>query len=219
MAKKGYEGAALSDVAAEAGLTQGLIHYHFKDKMEILLEAQRMLMTRHMVALGAAVHSAGSPARQVAAFIDFHLGLGATKNPEALACWITLIGEAIRHQAVRDEFEKITKSLAEMLAAILKQGKSDKLFRCDDPLVDAAALVAAIQGYLVLAATARSVIPRGSAAASTKAMADGLAEAENIYSQGNKMKRERNQTSNWYASILVGQPTIIMIAITIKQRP
>ena len=59
MAKKGYEGAALSDVAAEAGLTQGLIHYHFKDKMEILLEAQRMLMTRHMVALGAAVHSAG----------------------------------------------------------------------------------------------------------------------------------------------------------------
>jgi TetR/AcrR family transcriptional repressor of bet genes len=61
-----------------------------------------------------------------------------------------------------------------MLAAILRQGKSDKLFRCDDPLVDAAALVAAIQGYLVLAATARSVIPRGSAAASTKAMADGL---------------------------------------------
>ena len=113
-------------------------------------------------------------ARQVAAFIDFHLGLGQTKNPEALACWITLIGEAIRHQAVRDEFEKITKSLAEMLAAILRQGKSDKLFRCDDPLVDAAALVAAIQGYLVLAATARSVIPRGSAAASTKAMADGL---------------------------------------------
>ena len=29
-------------------------------------------------------------------------------------------------------------------------------------------------GYLVLAATARSVIPKGSAAASAKAMADGL---------------------------------------------
>jgi TetR/AcrR family transcriptional regulator, transcriptional repressor of bet genes len=174
MAKKGYEGSALSDVAAEAGLTQGLIHYYFKDKMEILLEAQRMLMTRHMVALGAAAHSAGSPARQVAAFIDFHLGLGATKNPEALACWITLIGEAIRHQAVRDDFEKVTRSLAEMLAAIIKHGVSDKAFRCDNPLAAAAALVAAIQGYLVLAATARSAIPRGSAAVSTKAMADGL---------------------------------------------
>jgi hypothetical protein len=34
--------------------------------------------------------------------------------------------------------------------------------------------VAAIQGYLVLAATARCAIPKGSAAASTKAMADGL---------------------------------------------
>ena len=174
MAEKGYEGVALSDVAAEAGLTQGLIHYYFKDKMEILLEAQRMLMTRHMVALGMAVHVAGSPSRQVAAFIDFHLGLGATKDPEALACWITLVGEAIRHQPVRDDFEKITGSLAEMLAAIVKQGKSDKQFRCGNPSVAAAALVAAIQGYLVLAATARSVIPRGSAAASTKAMADGL---------------------------------------------
>jgi len=174
MAKRGYEGAALSDVAAEAGLTQGLIHYHFKDKLEILLEAQRMLLARHLVALGEAVYSAGSPARQVAAFIDFHLGLGTTKNPEALACWITLIGEAIRQQAVRDDFEKITKSLAEMLAAIVKQGTSDGVFCCDDPLTAAAALVAAIQGYLVLGATARSVIPKGSAAASTKAMADGL---------------------------------------------
>jgi TetR/AcrR family transcriptional regulator, transcriptional repressor of bet genes len=174
MAKRGYEGAALSDVAAEAGLTQGLIHYHFKDKLEILLEAQRMLLAHHLVALGEAVYSAGTPARQVAAFIDFHLGLGTTKNPEALACWITLIGEAIRQQAVRDDFEKITKSLAEMLAAIVKQGTSDREFCCDDPLTAAAALVAAIQGYLVLGATARSVIPKGSAAASTKAMADGL---------------------------------------------
>jgi TetR/AcrR family transcriptional regulator, transcriptional repressor of bet genes len=174
MAKKGYEGAALSDVAAEANLTQGLIHYHFKDKLEILLEAQRMLMSRHMVALGTAIQSAGSPSRQVAAFIDFHLGLGATKDPEALACWITLIGEAIRHQAVRDDFEQLTSSLSKMLAAIVKQGISGKVFRCNAPLVAAAALVAAIQGYLVLAATARSVIPKGSAAASTKAMADGL---------------------------------------------
>jgi TetR/AcrR family transcriptional repressor of bet genes len=174
MAGKGYEGAALSDVAAEAGLTQGLIHYYYKDKMDILLEAQRMLMTHHMVALGVAVHGAGSPARQVAAFIDFHLGLGATKDPEALACWITLIGEAIRHEAVRDDFEKITRSLAEMLTAIVKQGKSDKQFRCKNPSIAATALVAAIQGYLVLAATARSVISKGSAATSTKAMADGL---------------------------------------------
>jgi TetR/AcrR family transcriptional regulator, transcriptional repressor of bet genes len=174
MAKTGYEGAALSDVAAEAGLTQGLIHYYFKDKLEILIEAQQMLMTRHLAALGAAVYPAGSPAKQVTAFVDFHLGLGATKNPEALACWITLIGEAIRQQAVRDDFEKITKSLAEMLAAIVKQGVSERVFRCEDPMAAAAALVAAIQGYLVLGATARSAIPKGSAAASTKAMADGL---------------------------------------------
>ena len=61
-----------------------------------------------------------------------------------------------------------------MLAAIVRQGTSDRVFRCDNPLAAASALVAAIHGYLVLAATARSVIPKGSAAACTKAMADGL---------------------------------------------
>jgi TetR/AcrR family transcriptional repressor of bet genes len=38
----------------------------------------------------------------------------------------------------------------------------------------ASALVATIQGYFVLAATARSLIPKGSAASSTKKMAEGL---------------------------------------------
>ncbi len=174
MATKGYDGAALSDVAAEAGLTQGLIHYHFRDKQEILLEVLRLLLERHMAALEAAVQSAASPARQVAAFIDFHLGLSATKNPEALACWISLIGEAIRQPAVRDEFEKALTSIMDLLAAILKRGISARVFRCTSPESATTALVATIQGYFVLAATARNVIPKRSAAASTKAMANGL---------------------------------------------
>jgi TetR/AcrR family transcriptional repressor of bet genes len=49
-----------------------------------------------------------------------------------------------------------------------------RLFKCDRPDEAASALVALIQGYFVLAATARNTIPRGSAAASAKRMAEGL---------------------------------------------
>ena len=38
MADQGYAKATVNKIATEAGLTAGLIHYHFKNKQEILLE-------------------------------------------------------------------------------------------------------------------------------------------------------------------------------------
>jgi len=37
MAKKGYDRASISEIAAAAGLAAGLVHYHFDSKLEILL--------------------------------------------------------------------------------------------------------------------------------------------------------------------------------------
>jgi TetR/AcrR family transcriptional repressor of bet genes len=60
------------------------------------------------------------------------------------------------------------------LAEILKRGPSIGVFTCDDPEAAAAAIVATIQGYYVIGATARDVIPRGSAAGSLHGMCEGL---------------------------------------------
>src|SRR5688500_4811014 len=85
MARKGYDGAAVTDVAAEAGLTPGLVHYHFENKLEILIELLRRLVARHEEALDRALEAADrSPPAQLAAFIDFHLSLGPTADPDAL---------------------------------------------------------------------------------------------------------------------------------------
>jgi TetR/AcrR family transcriptional repressor of bet genes len=115
----------------------------------------------------------GDPAADVAAFIDFHLGLGADADPEALACWILLGGEALRQPRIHVEYEKALRGWVDRLAGLIRRGVEQRAFRCD-PGAAASALVAAIQGYFVLAATARDVIPRGSAAASAKRMAEGL---------------------------------------------
>ena len=47
MAKRGYDGASVADIAKAARLTPGLVHYHFKSKQEILLAALRDLVARH----------------------------------------------------------------------------------------------------------------------------------------------------------------------------
>jgi len=39
--KSGYRGASMTEVAQEAGVSKGLLHYHFHTKERLLIEAQR----------------------------------------------------------------------------------------------------------------------------------------------------------------------------------
>lgn len=175
MARRGYDGASIADIAKAARLTPGLVHYHFKNKQEILLAALRDLTARHDHNLALRIDTAqGDPVAEIAAVIDYHLGLGADSDPEALACWILLSGEALRERKVQAAFAKALEATASRVADVIRRGKAKKLFACDSAEAAASALVATIQGYFVIAATAREVIPRGSAASCTRRMAEGL---------------------------------------------
>ena len=175
MAARGYDGAAISDIAAAANLSPGLVHYHFRNKQEILLAALRSIVAEHDAKLEKRLgQGKGDPVEEVAAFIDFHLSLGADANPEMLACWVLISGEALRQPEVQIEYEQALAGTIKCLERIIRRGVDQGVFRCKAIDAAACALVAAIQGYFVLGAAARSTVPRGSAASSAKRMADGL---------------------------------------------
>lgn len=175
LAKKGYDGATIADVARAAGLTPGLVHYHFKDKLEILLAVLDGLAEEHEARLDAAIERSGpDPARQLVAFIDVHLAAGPNADPEALACWIILSAEALRQPRVGKAFARVLRGLRDRLLAITARGVASGQFRGQDPEAAAAAMLSVVQGYFAVAATARDLIPRGSAAGATRRMAEGL---------------------------------------------
>jgi TetR/AcrR family transcriptional repressor of bet genes len=175
MAKKGFDGATVADIAKAAGLTPGLVHYHFESKQEILLSALATLVDAQAARLEAALDEAGEdPAAELVAFLEVHLGLGANADPKVLACWVLLSGEALRSEPVRSALEVALKTTTERLKVVLGRGTVAKQFDCADPKAAAAALVALTQGFFVMAATARSVIPPGSALRSALRMAEGL---------------------------------------------
>ena len=175
MARTGYTGAAVTDIAKLAKLAPGLVHYHFKNKLEILLVAIDELEADYKTRLDARLAAAGGvPERELRAFIDAHLRLGREADPGALACWIDVSGESLREPRVRKAFARVLSRAAARLADIVRRGAASGKFRCAEPEVAAAAIVAAIQGYFVLGATARELVPRGSAARSTYAMCEGL---------------------------------------------
>lgn len=173
MAKHGYDGASIGAIARKAGLAPGLVHYHFDNKLEILLAAVRKIAAEHNGALDSALAGIDDPRRALATFVDVHLGLGAHANATALACWVLIIGESLREKRVRHEVELVLARLTTRINDILARGITANIFDCD---LDAAAagILAAIQGYFTLAATSRALIPPGTAATTTLQMIEGL---------------------------------------------
>jgi TetR/AcrR family transcriptional repressor of bet genes len=196
MAKKGYDGASIPEIAAAAKVAPGIVHYHFRDKKEILLEVLSSLVASHDAAIEAAlVKAAGDPARELAAFLDVHLATGRNADPEALACWVALCGEALRDADCKAAYERALTTTARRLAGILRHGARTGAFTCKQPDAAAAALLATIQGYLVLAATARPLIPHSSAAPCARAMAAGLLSKSTSKSKGGDRRKPKRGSS------------------------
>jgi TetR/AcrR family transcriptional repressor of bet genes len=171
MAERGYEGASVAAIAKAAGLTPGLVHYHFKDKQEILLTLAEQLAARvHERVASRLVRVKGGDARaRVDAFLDAFLATGADADPASVASWVTISAEAIRQPEVRAIYEKVVRTDIEHLEALVGAVTGKRRAR-----VVAAGLFAAIQGYFVLAASAPGMVPPGSAASTVKRMAAGL---------------------------------------------
>ncbi len=175
MAERGYDRASVGSIAKAAGLTPGLVHYHFGNKHEILLEMLGEMTRAHEARTDQELELfQGDTHAQIERFVDLHLGLGATADPETLACWVLTSGEALRDPDVRQVYAASVQTWVDRLASLITEGTAAGQLACPDAPAAAAALVAAIQGYFVLAATARATIPHGSAARSVLAMADGL---------------------------------------------
>ena len=184
MAHSGYDGASINEVARKAKLAPGLVHYHFENKLEILLAAMRELLAEHAAILDEELARAaalppgkangGDPIAELAAFLDVHLGLGAHSNPDALVFWVQLGGEALRQEKVAAELSAALAATAGRLADIIRRGTAAGVFAPIEPAAAAAALLATIEGYFFLATAERSLVPAGSAAACATAMAEGL---------------------------------------------
>jgi TetR/AcrR family transcriptional repressor of bet genes len=161
----------VAEIAKAAGLSSGLVHYHFQDKQEILLTLVEQLSARvrERVASRLARVKGDDARARVDAFLDAYLATGADADPAAVASWVTISAEAIQQPEVRTIYEKVVRSDLEHLEDLVGAVAGKRRARAV-----AAGLFAAIQGYFVLAASVPGLVPPGSAANTVKRMAAGL---------------------------------------------
>lgn len=94
LAARGYSRTTLTEVARTAGLSHGLVLFHFETKEKLLAETLAYLAEEYLQNWQTALAGAGtSPAEQLNAMIeaDFH---PAICQPSRLAAWCSFWGEA-----------------------------------------------------------------------------------------------------------------------------
>jgi TetR/AcrR family transcriptional repressor of bet genes len=120
IAAKGYARSTMSDVAGRAGLSHGLVNFHFQSKENLLLETLLYLAAEYTANWQAAVAGAGSdPADQLLALLmaDFH---PAICTPDRLSAWSAFWGEAASRPIYQDrcgDFDAAYDAFIENLCA------------------------------------------------------------------------------------------------------
>ncbi|MCK8497439.1 TetR/AcrR family transcriptional regulator [Myxococcus fulvus] len=175
MSERGYERASVNEIAKAAGLSPGLVHYHFSDKQEILLVLVDQLAARGRARVAAKLAKlAPEDSRgRVDAFVDAFLSLGPDADASAVAGWVTISAEAIRQPEVRAAYEQVVRADLEQLESLVAASVGKRKARAL-----AAGLFAAMQGYFVLSASAPGLVPAGTAANTVKRMAAGVLDGE-----------------------------------------
>src|SRR5688572_693685 len=127
MSTAGYAETTIADIAARAGLTAGLIHYHFKSKQAVLLFAVERLAETALQRYAERT----SPERtldargRLLAFIDAYVGLGKDADPRAVACWVAIAAEAVRDDDVRAVYQAESQRAFDELTALMRAALVD----------------------------------------------------------------------------------------------
>jgi len=145
LAKRGYSETTMADVASGAGLSRGIVNFHFESKEKLLVATLQHMADEYAAHWRAALAQAGDdPARQLMALVasDFDR---AVCNRRKLAAWGAFWGEAKSRSTYRSlcgaRDEAYQAQLTELCAALIEEGAYDA-----DPKETALAIEALLQG-------------------------------------------------------------------------
>lgn len=177
MSTSGYGGATIPLIANAAGLTGGLVHYHFDSKQAILIA-----LIDHLVSIAderfAQTPGGSKAASQLEAYINAHLAHGPGANAAAVACWISIGAEAVNQPEVRAAFQNATRHQLAILEKLCEQALRADGRKTNKKREIALGIIAAIEGAYRLLISAPDLIPTGFAAPTVRDMALGAIAAQ-----------------------------------------
>jgi AcrR family transcriptional regulator len=152
LSEKGYAAATITEIAAEAGVSRGLLHYYFKSKEELLAQVVRAgtdAYVQLLESMFAQSESAGDLARTLVVATRTMAESDPTFVSLSLECW-TLARES---PLVAHEVEDLYRQLRDSVARGLREAERRGAIKPAIPLGPLAALLLAITDGLVVQLT------------------------------------------------------------------
>ena len=143
-AGKGFDGAKVDRIAAEAGVNKAMLYYHFHNKAALFLEILREQFSSVADAVEAVRSGGGPPVDQLRAFTRA-IARQALARPHFPRMWLREIADGGRHvdASVIMQFRRVLTTLS----AILADGQRAGVFRKADPFVVQISLVAPLMFF------------------------------------------------------------------------
>jgi TetR/AcrR family transcriptional repressor of bet genes len=180
MAARGYGGATIGEIAREAGVPSGIVHYHFESKKDILVAVMERLarVVRERYLRRAARAGLSVSRGLVFAWIDAHVALGPDADARAMACWVAVGAEALRDSTVRGVYGKVLLGERGTLEALVRTALKSERREAKAARAIAVTLLSAVQGAFQLGCAAPGALAPGSAAPLLRRMAAVLMDGE-----------------------------------------
>lgn len=162
IATDGLQGASTVSIAKNLGISQGLVHYHFKNKLEIVISVIDMLSSMLMNRYNQLSEDCLSPLDKLNAFIDARLAKGNGDNSQAVAVWVVIAAEAVKEPVIKEKYSNAIKAQMVLVNGIMSE--MPKYENPEERLYKIGTLMAFMEGAFSLSITADKVVPHGYAA-------------------------------------------------------
>jgi len=138
IAKRGFEGLRVREVASEAGINNATLHYYFPTKEDLIKGVVDHMIQEFSLSVFPTVTSMDHPdawQEMRGEFEDARHRLQAT--PEEFIVYVELLVRSLREPSIKKIFKKFDEGWRNSLVGIIENGMKQGIFRAelDPPLV------------------------------------------------------------------------------------
>ncbi|GAB3272569.1 TetR/AcrR family transcriptional regulator [Kineosporia babensis] len=165
ISRKGFARTRVADVAAELGISAGLVFYHFDSKERLLSEAFAQAGERELAAMEAVVAGPGSHAERLRNVIGLYQQIATeTADLEVFSRNVDAWAEGRYTEEIRAVVRHNDERWRHGMTRLVSQGVEAGEFDCPDPAETVLRICVQLDG-LIVAAQVRGTLSRGRARA------------------------------------------------------
>lgn len=148
ISERGVHRVPLQEIAERAGVSKGVILYHFKTRDRLILRTMQWVLSRTAQRIRGAIAEARSPEEQVLAMID-----EIFVDPEANRRFYLTYLDLLDHAARLDQFGRLNATFRSIVNSlygeVIRQGVREGAFTVDDVDEASTTLRAIVEGLFV----------------------------------------------------------------------